>query len=248
MANLSPQNIKKDVVSNFFRPLYDFFFSDPDKQKVTAATQDHLDIYDIFDDVVLLKNGDVAMVIETTAVNFQLMSAYEQQAKIGAFADLINALNFELQVVVHTEPINMRRYLKYLEENYKRLQSQELRKQMRYYIEFVKTLVVQNNILQKRFFVVLLHRSGVLTAEQLNPFQKLFDLILGRKRIVEIPNAQELVDKAYMNLIPKRDSIMRLLSRVGLGAKQLSTKELIELFYSYYNPVTSFDDEDLEQK
>ncbi len=248
MANLSPENIKKDVVSNFFRPLYDFFFSDPDKQKVTAATQDHLDIYDIFDDIVLLKNGDVAMVIETTAVNFQLMSSYEQQAKIAAFADLINALNFELQIVVHTEPINMRRYLKYLEENYKRLQSQELRKQMRYYIEFVKTLVVQNNILQKRFFVVLLHRSGVLTADQLNPFQKFVDLILGRKRIVEIPNAQELVDKAYMSLIPKRDSIMRLLSRIGLGSKQLNTKELIELFYSYYNPVTSFDDEDLEQK
>ncbi|MCX8035266.1 MAG: hypothetical protein N3A71_03230 [Candidatus Dojkabacteria bacterium] len=248
MANLSPENVKRDVVSNFFKPLYDFFLSDPDKQKVTAATQDHLDIYDIFDDVVLLKNGDVAMVIETTAVNFQLMSVYEQNAKIGAFADLINSLNFELQVVVHTEPINMRRYLKYLEENYKRLQSQELRKQMRYYIEFVKTLVVQNNILQKRFFVVLLHRSGVLTADQLNPFQKFVDLILGRKRIVEIPNAQELVDKAYMSLIPKRDSIMRLLSRIGLGAKQLNTKELIELFYSYYNPVTSFGDEELEQK
>lgn len=232
--------IYEKVTTNVWEPFYDFFFSDPTKQKVLASTQDHLDIYDIIDNLVLLKNGDVALVIETTAVNFQLLSSYEQEMKINAFSDLINSLNYEVQIVIHTEPIDMRRYMNYLEENFRNLQNNVLRNQMRIYIDFVKNLVIQNNILQKRFFVVIPFRSGVLTADQLNPFQKVIDLILGRKRVLEIKNADKLIEKAKVQLMPKRDSIMKLLSRMGLGSKQLTNQELINLFYSYYNPVNNF--------
>lgn len=229
-----------DLAAENIKTIKEFFTSRPDKQKVMASTQDHLDIYDIRDNLVLLKNGDVAVIIETTAVNFQLLSSYEQDLKITAFSDLINSLNFEMQVVIHTEPIDMRRYLAYLEENYRKIQETLLKNQMREYIEFVKQLVVQNNILQKRFFLVLPHRSGVITADQVNPFQKLVDVVLGRKRVVELKNTDELVIKAINVLLPRRDSIMKMLSRMGLGSKQLNNKELIQLFYSYYNPINSF--------
>jgi hypothetical protein len=229
-------NVKKD----FVLPLIDFFFSDPNKQKVLASTQDHMDIFDIRDDMVLLKNGDLALLIETTAVNFQLLSEYEQNQKISAFRDLINSLNYEIQVVIHTEPIDMRRYLNYLEENFRKIQKIELKNQMRIYIDFVKTLVVQNNVLQKRFFIVLPHRSGILSADQVNPLQKLVDVVLGRKRIVEMKNADNLIEKAKIQLFPKRDAIMKMLSRMGLGSKQLNNRELTNLFYSYYNPTNSF--------
>ncbi|BDQ04545.1 MAG: hypothetical protein KatS3mg084_0063 [Candidatus Dojkabacteria bacterium] len=229
-----------NVVADTFHMLINFFTADPNKQKVLASTQDHLDIYDIRDDLVLLKNGDVALVIETTAVNFQLLSAYEQDIKINAFKDLINSLTYEVQIVIHTEPIDMRRYLNYLEENYHALTNPHLKKQMRIYIDFVKDLVVQNNILQKRFFVVIPHRSGILTAEQLNPFQKAIDVILGRKRFTELKDADKIIEKANIALIPKRDALMKLLAAMGIGSKQLTTQELINLFYSYYNPVSNF--------
>lgn len=234
------EEIMWKLKTNVIKPLLEFFLSDPEKQKVLAATQDHLDIYDVRDNLVLLKNGDVALILETTAVNFQLLSTYEQDQKISAFRDLINSLNFELQIVIHTEPIDMRRYLNYLEECYRSLSRDELKNQMRLYINFVKDLVVQNNVLQKRFFVVIPHRSGMLTAEQLNPFQKAVDFVLGRKRIIKLDNADELIERAKIQLLPKRDSIMKLLSRMGLGSKQLSNREIINLFYSYYNPVTNF--------
>lgn len=239
LAN-SAVDVTEKAKANLLDPMKEFFFADPNRQKVLASTQDHLDIYDIRNDIVLLKNGDVALVIETTAVNFQLLSDYEQDLKIGAFSDLINSLNFEIQVVIHTEPIDMRRYLNYLEENFKKISQEKLRAQMRLYIDFVKDLVVQNNILQKRFFLIIPHRSGVLTADQLNPFQKMIDVVLGRKRVVELKNADKLIDKAAVELVPKRDSLMKMLSRMGLGSKQLNNKELTQLFYSYYNPVNSF--------
>ena len=234
------QDVTENVRTNFYNPVKEFFFTDPNKQKVLASTQDHLDIYDIRDDLLLLKNGDVSMVIETTAVNFQLLSGYEQDQKISAFSDLINSLTFEIQVVIHTEPIDMRRYLNYLEENYRKIQKEQLRNQMRLYIDYVKNLVVQNNVLQKRFFLIIPFRSGVLTADQVNPLQKLIDVILGRKRVLEMKNADKLIEKAEIQLLPKRDSIMKMLSRMGLGSKQLNNRELTNLFYSYYNPTNSF--------
>jgi len=43
-------------------------------QKIVATTQDHLDILDIKDNYTILKNGTVCAVIQTTAVNFDLLS------------------------------------------------------------------------------------------------------------------------------------------------------------------------------
>lgn len=218
----------------------DMLIGNPKKQRILASTQDHLDIYDIKDDVILLKTGDVSLVIETTAVNFQLLSSFEQDLKIKAFTELINSLNFQLQIVIHTEPIDMRKYIYYLKDNYKKLQHEMLRENMKAYMDFVKELVVQNNVLQKRFFVIIPHNSGVITADQVNPMQKMVDFVIGRKRVVEIKNADELIEKAKTKLIPKRDHIMKLLSRMGLGSKQLNNQELTNLFYSYYNNVTSY--------
>lgn len=235
--NPNNNNFKKylDLLNNFF-------FSDPNKQKVIASTQDHLDIYDIRDNLVILKNGYVSLVIETTAVNFQLLSTYEQEIKINAFKDLINSLSYPIQVVIHTEPIDMRNYIRYLEKNYLSIKNPLLKNQMRSYINFIKQLVVQNNILQKRFFLVITYISSFVDINQVNPFQKIIDFVFGRKRVIEIKNIDELLNKAKIDLYPKRDSLIKLLSNIGLGAKQLNDKELINLFYSYYNIVSSFND------
>lgn len=235
--NNNINNFKKylDLLNNFF-------FSDPNKQKVIASTQDHLDIYDIKDNLVILKNGHVSLVIETTAVNFQLLSTYEQEIKITAFKDLINSLSYPIQVVIHTEPIDMRNYIRYLEKNYLSIKNPLLKEEMRSYINFIKNLVVQNNILQKRFFLVITYISSFIDMNQVNPFQKIIDFIFGRKRVVEIKNVDELLNKAKIDLYPKRDSLIKLLSNIGLGAKQLNDKELVNLFYSYYNIVNSFND------
>ncbi|KKS27887.1 MAG: hypothetical protein UU86_C0015G0009 [candidate division WWE3 bacterium GW2011_GWC1_42_102] len=50
--------------------------------QTSPTTQDHLDIYDVKDNLVLLKNGAVCAVLQTTAVNFDLLSEIEQDAII----------------------------------------------------------------------------------------------------------------------------------------------------------------------
>ena len=44
------------------------------------------------------------------------------------------------------------------------------------------------------------------------------------------------IKKAKVTLYPKRDHLIRQAGRLSIKLKQLSTAELIELFYDVYNP------------
>jgi hypothetical protein len=74
--------------------------------KRLPSTQEHLDIEDIRDDVVLLKNSNAAAVVQTSAVNFDLLSEEEQDAMIFAFASLLNSLTFPIQILIRSKRLD----------------------------------------------------------------------------------------------------------------------------------------------
>ena len=65
---------------------------DISKIAIRGSTQDHLEIADIRDGLLLLKDGSVALVIQISAVNFGLLSEREQEAIIYAYAGFLNSL------------------------------------------------------------------------------------------------------------------------------------------------------------
>ena len=121
------------------------------KQKELAPTQDHLDIEKIVDNLVVLKEGTVAIVIRTSAVNFDLLSEPEQDANIMAFGQLLNSLTHSFQILIRTRKINIRGYLDYISSFRNKQQSPGLTRQMAIYTNFVQNLIVKNEILDKKF-------------------------------------------------------------------------------------------------
>ena len=55
----------------------------------TVSTQQYLDILEIRDDCVILKNGTVLAVLLVSSINFSLKSDEEQEAVIGEYVSLI---------------------------------------------------------------------------------------------------------------------------------------------------------------
>jgi hypothetical protein len=53
---------------------------------------------------------------------------------------------------------------------------------------------------------------------------------------MEKMQTSQLIEKAKIFLYPKRDHVLKQLSRMGLFGHQLTTKELITEFYTIYNP------------
>ena len=196
---------------------------------VRSSTQDHLDIEDIRDNLVLLKDGACCLLLETTAVNFSLLSESEQDAIIYAYAGLLNSLTFPIQIVVTSQKKNIANYLALLAGQKQKISNPLLKTQVERYYEFVKKTVAENEVLDKKFYLVIPFSSlelGVSTA-----------LTSSLKRKPGLPfDKQSILTKAKNVLIPKRDHLLKQLTRIGLKAKQLTTPDLIKLFYNYYNP------------
>ncbi len=199
---------------------------DPAQIPIRASTQQHLDIEDIKDNVVIFKNGSCCMILQASAVNFGLLSETEQDATIYAYAGLLNSLSFPIQIVIRSKQKDISSYLNLLQTQEKKQQSPQLKSWIKNYRQFIEKIVKENEILDKKFYVIIPFSSlelGITTS------------VLTNKKGLPYPK-EYILEKAKTNLHPKRDHIIKQLARIGLKTKQLGTQELIELFYNIYNP------------
>lgn len=205
------------------------------------STQEHLDIEDIRDNYVVLKNGVVSSIIETTSVNFDLLDGREQDAKIGTFAAFLNSIRFPVQVVIRTQRTDIARYLKLLDRYKANTNSTDVLGQLELYQDFITNLTQSTQILDKRFYTVIpSQRLPVISTSWVRQ-------VLGQKK--KIINIAQLVAKASEELQPKTDNIIKQFGNMGLGAKQLQNDELIKMYYSVYEPdVTGLDLLNLQEK
>lgn len=202
---------------------------DPTKIPIRASTQEHLDIEDIRDDIIILKDGGCALVLATTAVNFGLLSEKEQDATIYAYAALLNSLTFALQIVVRSQKKDISSYLKRLTQLQQKATQPEIKEQLGKYQRFVQETVAKNEVLDKKFYLVI-----PMTALELGVTQALASSFK-KKKGLPFPK-DYILEKAKIKLHPKRDHLIRQLNRLGLKARQLKTAELIKLFFEAYNP------------
>ncbi len=196
-----------------------------------STTQNHLPIADILDNLILHKDGGVSLVLETTSLNFQLLSDREQEAVIAAYAALLNSLSFSIQIVVRSQVKDISNYLSYLDENYKKITNPKMRALMEGYQNFIKETVKKKNVLGKRFFIVIWFSPLELGVA------KSFTTAFANKSKALPFSKSYITKKAKIALFPRRDHLTRQASRLGLALRQLTTKELVELFYETYNPV-----------
>jgi len=202
---------------------------DPAQIPIRASTQEHLPIEDIQDDLVILKDGSCAMVLSVSSLNFDLLSEREQEAIIYAYGALLNSLTFPIQIVLRSERKDISSYLSLLEkQEAKKSGSPLLVGLINSYRKFVAEMVKKNNVLDKKFYVVI-----PFSSLELGIAPTLTSLF---KKTTSLPYAKEyIIPKAKTALIPKKDHLTKLFARLALVAKQLTTQELIKLFYGIYN-------------
>src|SRR5512138_1661426 len=112
------------------------YLSIPDKP-IIASSQDHLPISDITNDIIIYKDGGAALVMESTSLNFGLLSEKEQAAVIAAYAAMINSLSFAIQIVVRTQRKDISNYINYLNEEEAKITQPLLAKLMQSYKGYI---------------------------------------------------------------------------------------------------------------
>ena len=126
----------------------------PDKQEA-LATQKFVEIAGMENGAVILKSGGLRQVIMVGGMNFDLKSEEEQALIISLFQQFLNALNFSVQIVVHSRKLNVESYLEMLDDRYQKEENELLKNQIQEYREFVRALVAENAIMNKTYFVVV---------------------------------------------------------------------------------------------
>ncbi len=194
---------------------------------MATTTQQFLEIKDIKEGVIILKNNALRGVLMVSSLNFALKSTEEQDATIYQFQQFLNSLDFSCQILVQSRKLNITGYLDKLEELEKKKKSDLLRVQTAEYRKFVESLVREGTIMTKNFYIIvpysILETKGVTTAKKL--------------RKVAVPVLSEEEFQRCRNQLWQRMEFLGLgLRRCGLTVIPLTTPELIELFWSLYHP------------
>jgi len=188
---------------------------------VKASTQSFIEIEEIKDDVILMKDFSAATVVEISAVNFWLLSQEEQGSIIYSYAGLLNSLSFPIQILIISKLMDISSYLDYLENRISKQMNELLKNRLASYREFIKAIVKINTVLEKRFFFVV-------------PFSPLELGISGAN--TSSLNKEYVLSRAKTSLYPKRDNLIRLLAKIGLRGTVLQQQQLTELYFNLYNP------------
>lgn len=194
-----------------------------------STTQKHLPIADVCDDIVLFKDGGAAVVMESTSLNFSLLSEREQEAVIAAYAALINSLSYSIQIVVRTKRKDISSYMNYLTEASQNITNPGLVRLLQSYKRFILESVKKKNVLGKKFYIVI-----PFSSLELGVTKSVLSITRGDKPL-PFPKIY-IIKKAKVVLYPKRDHLIRQSSRLGIKLRQLNTVQLIELYRDIYNP------------
>lgn len=206
--------------------------------KATPSTQQYLDILEIRDDTVILKNGSVVAVLLVSSINFMLKSNEEQDAVIEAYTSFLNTIDYPLQIVIQSRRLNIDSYLETLKGIEKQQQNELLQLQIRDYRQFVSDLVAGSDIMTKRFYVVIPYMPKADRPGRF--FTRLFDTF---RPTATIHLKQKQFEEYRAELFKRVDNVANALSSAGLKSLFLRTQDLIELYYNTYNPESSREQE-----
>lgn len=204
------------------------------RNRVSTSTQQYLDIAEIKENTVIMRDGTLRAIILVSSINFALKSEDEQNAIISAYVSFLNNLDTHLQIVIQSRELNIDNYLEMLKQKGKEQTNELLKMQTAEYVEYINELIAISKIMNKRFFVVIPYNP--LSDKQKN-FITRFAEVFKPTTLIQMKKERFLRRRA--ELTQHVENIISSLNSIGLNAIELDTQSLIELFYNIYNPTTS---------
>ena len=179
------------------------------KSKTKTSARNQIAIKEVRDGILLLPNNEYRAVLQVSSLNFELRSEEEQDAIIDTYESFLNSVGSSLQILIRTREIDMDKYLDDLAARLDDEREPIYRTQLQSYDEFIRSLIANNKILTRHFYVIVPYKAT------------------GKADF-------ELVQE-QLNL--KLDIVAKGMTRIGMHTKELSSLEVLDLFYSFYSPV-----------
>jgi len=200
-----------------------------DEQKASIIKK--IDIAEIKDGVVLMKDKSLRGVLMVSSVNFALKSTEEQDAITYRYQEFLNSLDFPIQILIINRRFDISGYLGMLEQKRIEQENELLRIQTSEYIEFIRGLTGLVNVMSVFFYIVVPYAQSA-EKKITNPKEKITQLFKKGDKQVQ----HQTYEQMRAGLWQRMEYISTGLAAIGLKSVVLNNDELLELFYKMYNP------------
>jgi hypothetical protein len=213
----------------------------PAAPKNQNTTQNSLLFSELRDNMVVMNDGSFRAVVACKSINFDLMSSKEREGIEYSYQNFLNSLYFPVQILIRSQRVDIGPYLERLSNIRRDQENMLLNVLTDDYIDFIDTLSQEANIMDKSFYVIIPFwpHGDINTVKRSS--KSLFSTIFGggapTQRAIVVDHAA--YEKAKDEIKNHTDAVMSGLFQLGVKCVQLSTKELGELFYNFYNPDTA---------
>ena len=181
------------------------------KSKSKTSARNQIAIKGVRDGILILPNNQYRAILEVAALNFELRSDEEQDAIIDTYESVLNSVGVPLQIIIRTREIDMDKYLEDLQDRRKDEKEEIYRDQLKNYNEFIRTLIADNKILTRHFYIVVPYQ----------PTDK---------------NEKADFDLVEEQLRLRLDIVSKGIAKLGMHTFQIDSLKVLDLFYSFYSP------------
>ncbi|HHH12386.1 MAG TPA: hypothetical protein ENJ77_00750 [Candidatus Moranbacteria bacterium] len=195
------------------------------------STQKYVDVAEVRDGVIILKNGSLRAIVLMSSINFELKSTQEQDAITLQYQNFLNSLSFPVQILVSSRKLNINPYLKILDERERHTGNDLMRLQIAEYRAFVKNLTEITNIMSKYFYVIV--PFSPVENKETGFFARMMNALHPTQAIVA---KREQFETNKNQLLQRVDHILDGIGATGVRGQMLDTEEVLELLYNCYNP------------
>lgn len=177
------------------------------KSNSRVSTRRQIAIKGVKDGILLLPGNNYRLVLSISSVNFELKSEAEQDALIDTYQSFLNSLGCDIQILVRIREMDMDKYIAEFNTRVEQEKQKVYKDQLKNYTLFVKSLISTNKILSRQFYVVI-------------------------PNVTRDSDFEAIQEELNLNA----DIVAKGLSRMGMQSRTLSSLEILDLFYSLYNP------------
>lgn len=212
---------------------------EPNPASNPTSTQNHLQIAELRDGVVILKDGSFRAVVACKSINFDLMSATEREGVEYSYQNFLNSLTFPVQILIRSKKVDIGPYLEKLVKIRTSQDNMLLNVLMDDYINYIDILAQEANIMEKSFFVVVPYFPAGDLQNIKEQTKGAFGRAFKKDSSSTVKVNRQVFAKAKEEIQNRVNLVIGGLESVGVRSKRLDTKQLSQLYYNFYNPDVS---------
>lgn len=201
------------------------------------STQNFLQIAEIKDGIIILKDGTFRSIIACQSINFELMSPTEREGIEYAFQGFLNSLYFPIQIFIRSQKVDISPYIDKLVTLRDQQDNMLLNVLMDDYISYIDLLAQEANIMEKTFYVIIPYMPAGDIISSKNQVMGVFSKI-NNKPITNVRINEKVFLNAKDEITNRVNLIISGLTNIGIQTERLNTEKINQLYYNFYNPDT----------